>query len=61
MQRDNCSRKQALVILDSQATRDQRLEAADDIIKNDSDIASVKRHVMRLHEKYRIMGRSKNR
>jgi len=61
MERDNCSKKQAAGILDNQATRKQRLAAADDVIENESDIAAVKRQVHLLHEKYRIMGRSKSR
>ena len=61
VERDDCSQKQALGVLANQAARHQRLEAADDVIKNNSDIESVRQQVLLLHEKYRIMGRSKNR
>ena len=60
-ERDNCSQKQARSILDNQASRQQRLDVADDVIDNESDIASVKQQVLVLHEKYKLMGRSKNR
>lgn len=61
MKRDNCNEKQARQILRNQATRQERLEAADDIISNDSDIAAVSEQVLVLYEKYRIIGRSRNR
>ena len=54
MERDNCSRKQARNILKNQATRRQRLAAADDVISNENDIASVEQQVLILHKKYRV-------
>ena len=54
MERDNCSRKQARNILKNQATRRQRLAAADDVITNENDIASVEQQVLILHKNYRV-------
>ena len=61
MARDSCSAIQAQSILNNQSSRTQRLKVADDVISNDTDTASVKDQVLVLHEKYRIMGRSKSR
>lgn len=39
-------------ILDAQATRAARLDAADDVIENDRDLAHLEREVERLHRLY---------
>ncbi len=52
MKRDNIDKKQAQAILDAQASREQRLEIADDVINNEGDIETVKQHVKRLHQQY---------
>lgn len=50
--RDGASRQQVEAIIDSQIDRDIRLAAADDILENTSDIASLFGQVKILHEKY---------
>ncbi|NNJ92361.1 MAG: dephospho-CoA kinase [Gammaproteobacteria bacterium] len=50
--RDNISIEQIGKILQSQATREQRLAVADDVIVNDSDIETLQRKVKLLHEHY---------
>ena len=50
--RDNVSMEQLGKILEAQATRQQRLAVADDIIVNDADIETLQHKVMQLHEKY---------
>ena len=52
MQRDGVTRKQAESIVDSQISREDRLEAADDIIYNDDDITALRAHVDQLHKQY---------
>lgn len=53
MQRDGCSREQAEKIIASQASRQQRLAAADDAITNDGALSSLQHQVKALDEKYR--------
>ena len=50
--RDRSSREQAEAILRAQAPRATRLKAADDIIRNDTDIDSVQKQVTALHARY---------
>jgi dephospho-CoA kinase len=50
--RDKTSRQQVEAIIDSQADRETRLAAADDILENDSDLASLYSQVDILHEEY---------
>ncbi len=52
MQRDNNDAEQVSRIIASQASREQRLSCADDIIENDSDIATLKNNVDKLHQQY---------
>lgn len=51
--RDHISREQAQVILKSQATREQRLALADDIIENRGSLAELEQAVAALHARYR--------
>jgi dephospho-CoA kinase len=51
MARNNLSEEQVRAIMRAQASRQQRQEAADDLIFNDGDLSSVKAEV-RLHEHY---------
>ncbi len=51
MKRDNSTRTQAEKILASQASRQQRLAVADDVVTNSGDIGSTKVQVMELHNK----------
>ncbi|WP_117233711.1 dephospho-CoA kinase [Vibrio maerlii] len=60
MLRDEVDRKQALSILKAQASRAQRLDAADDIIENSVKNQQLLPLVTDLHQKYLAMSR-KNR
>lgn len=51
-QRDNLPAKEIEAIIDSQIDRESRLNAADDIIDNNSDRNSLVTQVDSLHEKY---------
>jgi dephospho-CoA kinase len=50
--RDGNSRHQAERILAAQASRAERLAGADDVIKNDGDIASLRDQVEKLHRQF---------
>lgn len=52
MARDNCSKTKAQTILNSQASREQRLAIADDVIINDKDLHSLQQRVINLHHSY---------
>lgn len=52
MARDNNSEEQVRAIIASQASREERLQRADDVIVNDKDLAHLDREVARLHEFY---------
>ncbi len=55
IRRDGVSREHAEHILAAQATREQRLAAADDVIENMGSADAVASHVARLHEKYLML------
>ncbi len=50
--RDNKTAAEVEKIIDAQATSEQRLAVADDVVYNDSDIAALKSQVNLLHQKY---------
>jgi dephospho-CoA kinase len=50
--RDGSSETQARAILASQASREARLAAADDVLRNSGSVADLRQAVDRLHEKY---------
>lgn len=52
MSRDNESREQACRILATQASREERLSIADDVLRNDGGVDSVRSAVQQLHERY---------
>jgi dephospho-CoA kinase len=52
MARDDNPEAQVRAIMAAQATREQRLAAADDVIVNDQDLAHLDREVARLHALY---------
>ena len=52
MSRDNESRETACRILATQASREERLSIADDIVNNDADIGSAHSQVQDLHRRY---------
>lgn len=55
--RDGSDEAQARRILAQQATREQRLAVADDVIVNDTDIANLSAQVLALHTGYLAMAR----
>lgn len=57
MQRDHASRETIQAIIDSQVTRQSRLAAADDVITNSGDIASLEAQVDTLHKCYLELAR----
>ena len=52
MQRDGVDRKHAEAIIDSQISRNDRIEAADDVIDNTNDIEILRDQVDLLHKNY---------
>src|SRR5882724_10600678 len=50
--RDGCSETHARAILASQASREARLAAADDVLRNSGSVADLRQAVDRLHEKF---------
>ena len=52
LERDGSDEKQANAILDSQATRQQRLSIASDVIDNSTTLAHTQTQVQKLHEKF---------
>ena len=57
MQRDNSTLEQANSLLSSQASRQQRLSIADDVINNNSDLQSLKQQVIKLDNHYHALAR----
>jgi dephospho-CoA kinase len=52
MARDGNTEEQVRNIMKAQASREERLAAADDVIVNDQDLAHLDRETQRLHAKY---------
>lgn len=52
MRRDNTSKEDALAIINTQATREQRLAIAHDVIDNTGTLAELKAQVITLHAVY---------
>ncbi len=57
MRRSNLSAGQAKAIIAAQATRQQRLAKADDVIVNDRGAGEIRREVERLHRTYLAMAK----
>ncbi|EGQ8471059.1 MULTISPECIES: dephospho-CoA kinase [Vibrio] len=55
MKRDNVNEEQARAILASQASREQRLTLADDVVKNNPSDPDLLLQITDLHEKYLAM------
>lgn len=51
-QRDDVSEDQVQSIINAQASREQRLQAADNIIRNEDDVSELAPQVEKLHELY---------
>lgn len=54
--RDAESFQQARKIISAQASRDERLAIADDIISNNHGLAEIRQQVLLLDKKYRVLG-----
>lgn len=52
MRRDHCSREEAQKALDAQASREQRLKLADDVLDNSGSAEAIHEKVASLHRKY---------
>lgn len=50
--RDNITTEEVQAIMHAQATREERLKIADDVIDNNQDIAHLEQQVNTLHKKY---------
>lgn len=57
VRRDGIDDALARKMIDAQASREQRLAIADDVIVNDGDEASLSQKVEALHERYRVLSR----
>lgn len=57
LMRDNTSLEQVQAILNAQATRQQRLQIADDVLVNDRDLIWLRSEVERLHTFYLTLHR----
>jgi dephospho-CoA kinase len=55
LKRDGITPELAEAMLDAQATREQRLAVADDVIENTSDLESLDAAVDALHERYLVL------
>jgi len=56
--RDHSSTEQIQAILASQTDRLQRLQLADDIIKNDGTLDELRKQVINLHHKYTLLSQN---
>jgi dephospho-CoA kinase len=59
LKRDGASPQQAQQILAAQATREQRLAIADDVIRNEGDPDALKPQVAQLHRRYLALAAAK--
>ena len=59
-QRDEISPEQARNILNAQASRNQKLAAADDILENNGDLNALAAHVETLHKQYLSLAQRRN-
>ncbi len=57
-QRDGLDAEQIDAVMQTQVDRDTRLAAADDVIHNDSDLATLRKQVEALHRQYLQLARS---
>ncbi|MDP1976466.1 dephospho-CoA kinase [Undibacterium sp.] len=52
MSRNQLNREEVIAIMRNQASRQDRLTAADDVINNDGDLKKIQDEVLRLHQRY---------
>jgi dephospho-CoA kinase len=57
IKRDNLTSQQIQNIINTQATREQRLAIADDIINNDQPLSSLKSTINQFHQRYLLLSR----
>lgn len=57
MRRNGLAEADVRAIIASQASREERLAVADDVLPNEGDLATIRQAVMALHEKYLALGR----
>ena len=53
--RDNSAETTIKTIINSQIPREQRLEAADDVVDNSGKLETTEQEILRLHKKYLLM------
>jgi len=58
MSRDHLTPEQIADIMQTQANRQQRLQAADDVIINEGNLSEIRTQVGELHEKYLYLARA---
>ncbi|MBS0400403.1 MAG: dephospho-CoA kinase, partial [Proteobacteria bacterium] len=61
VRRDGVPESQARAILAAQASREQRLRAADDVVHNEGSLAALKQAVESLHQRYLALAGSRVR
>lgn len=59
--RDNTDPMEIQSIIDSQISRSERLKLADDIVRNNGDIASLEKQINQIHEKYTELAENMNK
>lgn len=52
MERDQCTKMQALAVISRQVSLDAHLKEADDVLSNDADLDSLRQQVAMLHKDY---------
>jgi dephospho-CoA kinase len=57
LRRDSGTPEEALRILAAQSSSEERLEVADEVVRNDSDLEHLQQQVIALDEKYRRLSR----
>ncbi len=57
--RDSITREQAQAMLAAQASRQERLSIADDIVENTGSLEDLYRHIRQLHKNYTTLARNK--
>jgi dephospho-CoA kinase len=55
MQRSGLTEREVRAVMDAQATRGERLAAADDLIRNDGSLEELEKQVDMLDARYRTM------
>lgn len=56
--RDECTREEAAKILNNQASHQQYLDIADDVINNTGNIQALKNKILQLHSKYQTFAQN---